>query len=181
MGQTLNKVRQGAMMNAQNENIQNQSADNGMFYSTQTVQRQSQSKSKANNSSLGVKQSANNLNKAQALKIQNMRIYNESAAVQKQKQANSNNYTLRNNFISPRATSPQSRKNQSTYKEVGVMQSPSAQQKGEIPQQPSQLRQFSNMSAASAGGSKQIKKRKLTLTQRTIKQGFNGIRPTSGG
>ena len=112
MGQTMKNVRQGVSSGDA------QQPDSQLFYQNSSATRKSQAGkvTKNNNSSLGVKNSANSLSKTAALKISNMRIYNESSAFQKPKQA-SNNYTLRNNFISPqRGTSPMSKK--------GLMQSP---------------------------------------------------------
>lgn len=108
----MKNVRQGA------SNVDSQQLDGQIFYQNSSATRKSHGGkvTKNNNSSLGVKNSANSLNKTAALKISNMRIYNESSAFQKPKQGN-NGYTLRNNFISPqRGTSPMSKK--------GVMQSP---------------------------------------------------------
>lgn len=121
-----------------------------------------------NNSTLGSKV------QKQGLRVSNMRVYNESQAAVK-----TASNTLRNNFLgSP--NSPKSAKRQSSLRSHNQTTANTNEQIKSHPEllAPSQVSKMQNMSSTSINqapqnGLKPAKKRKLTLTQRTINQGFS--------
>ena len=146
----------------------------------------------ANNSSLGFKTASNGgtLSQTNTLKIQNMRVYNETAGAVPSKVAPASTkhetqqqrYAMRNNFISP------SMVESSGARPIGFASPPDRKEQIARHGGGSNLRQFSNTSNSSnmvsqstGTASKQpSKKRKLTYQRATISKNVNGSLNNSG-